>query len=455
MEGLRLDLPIDLVLRMAERAAASPITIPKPDEKGLPSLPPVLWERHVRVEWGVARQPDVEGPGPGGYRDVIGEIVYANQFELFYPRELKRYMEFESSIERDGASNTATLTVWNISEPTLARYYEALRQAGVQPDMEAGEPGMGESDLDAFSEERELAAGYIPYVRVYAGWGDWVPLIFTGKVKTLPETSWDRADKVTKFQLSDDEYSILPRWRCPGRDGGEFLPGTMKSEIVSRLAEELRLPLGRAIELGVDFPIKSGQSLSADKTVRDQLVVEAQHTNSMFYVLNSRLYFVPISHGYMTDLVLSKDSGLVWASRPIHHPQWGGTEEIVFTAMLNPMLNLDSVVRVIDHSFEGDVRISAVNIKIARQEYYCVCRGEIYDPQKADSNREAGLQALLSALNAQRRGVNPLVRVPGEFRLVEQKPAAITILKPRPVLPTIPSWIWDSIDGQWRIPPVQ
>ena len=313
-------------------------------------------------------------------------IIFRDEFEWYWPAGKKRYMELDAKIEKDGTANSAELSVWNLSDETLGRYYEALREAGLGHD----------------GEEMEMVSGFIPYVRVYAGYGNWLPLVFTGKISKLPETVWDRADKVTKFSLSDDEESRLPRWRCPGAAGSYFPPGTKHSEIVEKLIQEIGMTPGAPIKLGVDYPIKSGRSYGPDKPLREALRELAQATDSEMFVVNSKLFFVPKDYGIPTDLKINKNTGLIWVSRPIHYPRWDGTEEVVFTALLNPMLSLDCVVEVEDKHFKGKVRIEAVHIKIGREDYYCECRASIYDEEAARRIRTERAQTRLNELNAER-----------------------------------------------------
>jgi len=448
------------------------------------------WERHIRVEWGIAAPPpqrtsveldrtltsdiasaltpalegfdlsgiDIPDPGlsldrgftwEGGTGLSLSEpptstpawmtegdsILFHEEFELYWPEGKKRYMEFDASLDKDGTSNSAELAVWNLSDEKLGAYYEALRQAGI------GHEG----------EEMEMVEGFIPFMRVYAGYGDWCPLVFTGKIDKLPQTEWDGADKVTRFSLIDDEESRLPRWRCQHT----FPPGTMLSEIVEELIDYLGIPLGEPVELGIDFPIKSGRSFGEDQTVRDVLRELAQETESVMYVANSKIFFVPIDFGFSTGLKLNKKTGLIFATTPIHYPRWGGTEELNFVALLNPMLTLDGLVHVEDAHFSGLVRIEAVHIKINRDDYYCDCRALLFDEEAAKEGREERAEAKVQSLNQARdlSEVFPLLR--DGFSLTDyshilEAPPTAPVGIPQWGQPAGPQFRWNDTDGHWE-----
>ncbi len=332
---------------------------------------PGLWERHIRVDWGA-----------GGF---------SAEFEWHWPSRRRRYLEFEATFEKDGTQNTASLSVWNLSDDVLARYYEVLRQAG----------------LGSESEEREMQE-VIPYMRIYAGWGEDPPLIFTGKIEKLPESYFAGGDKITVFSLVDDEEGRLPRWRCPG-SRMSFPPGTPIRDIIETLIAELGLPLGAPVEPGVNYPVKEGRSFGPDTPIREALRDLAQETESEFYVVNSHVYFVPADYGIPTGLTLNRRTGLIWIGRPIHYQRWAGTEELVFTALIHPLLTPGAIVTVADRYFTGTVRIEGVHIQINRSAYYAECRCIVWDETAA---REARREKAREILRQLQRGRDPRIYVP-------------------------------------------
>lgn len=322
------------------------------------------WERHFKVVW------NVESLSEG--------TLLSTDFEWYYPGGKRRYMEVEGLHEKNSIRQEGQVKVWNISDEVLQKYYEYLRQAG----------------LGALSEEMELESDIISWVFVYAGWGPGdPPLVYLGKVIDVPETEWDGADKVVSIRIADDLYGHLARKRCPGGDETTFPPGTLMSDVVKKLVSLLDVPLGAPIMLGYDFELKEGIAWGPNTAIIDALLEVAEDTFSVVYIQLNQLFFLPLTFGAPTGITLSKDTGLIWSSKPIHRPTPAGTVEIQFKCLIDPRIHIDSIVTIDSKEFKGDVRIEAKRLKISKSDYYYECIASEWNEEAAKAELEEEIKS--------------------------------------------------------------
>lgn len=336
---------------------------------------PVAWERHIRIVFGMQ---DTSDEAKQQYGDS-GQTTFQQTEEYYYPAGKNRYIEFDCTSTKDADNDAGTVRIWNFQEETLKRIYDVLTAAGLD------------------SEAEECDAGKVPWLDIYAGYGEWCPLVFTGKIKGLPTTEHDGADVVTTFNVTDDAHNFLK----DKRSDATFPPGTMHSEIVLSLLDELGLPLGVPAELGTDFPSKNGLTLGPDTSIREALDREAQDTNSTFWVRNSHSYFVPIAYGKEVGVTLNQRTGLIFGPRPVHRPQWGGNDDLEFVSLMNPLLEVDTVVTIDSEGFKGKVKLTEVNYVANEHDFYCNCKASLEDETEREEDREKKTQEVVAALGGE------------------------------------------------------
>ena len=334
-----------------------------------------FWERHIKLRVGITDQSDqaVAQYGEGG------TVTFQSTFEYYWPAGKRRYIEIHAVLTDDVSSNQAEVKIWNVSDESLEKIYNAFSAIGMKT---------------ADSESDEVDSGFIPWMEVYLGYGDWCPLYFTGKIKGLPTTQWQSADTVTVFKLVDDVHDYLPQRRAHST----YPPGTMHSDIVKHLLKELGLPLGAEVQLGVDFPTKDGVSYSPDISIRNALSHEAEDTESVFFVSQSMAYFVPKTWGNSGGLTLTEKNGLIWTAKPIHKPQWGENEDVQYTSLVNPILKPRLIHGIKSGSFSGSVSITQVEVNVNKHDYYFICKSTIQDEEQSQKALQDAIQAKLQEL---------------------------------------------------------
>jgi hypothetical protein len=309
------------------------------------------YERHIIVRFGVQDQSDaaVEANGEDG------ATMFSDSVELYWPQGKKRYIEFKGAHAADAGASKGECKIWNLGDRRLKKLYDVLTQIGVS------------------SESEECDSGFVPWLEFLAGYGEWTPVIFTGKITGLPVTQYDGADTVTTFQVVDDVKNFL-RWK---RADGSFPPGSKYSDIVDKLIQDLNLPLGEPVELGEDKDVKEGMMLSPDMGLREALAGLAEATGSVFFVKNSHVYFIPAEKGMDQGLELTPQNGLIWTVTPVHKPQWGGNEDVAFTCLLSGVLKQKGTIRIKSEEFTGAVTITEIEYVVNQHDYYCNCKATL------------------------------------------------------------------------------
>jgi hypothetical protein len=382
---------------------------------------PLAYERHIKVIFGMQ---DLSEEAKAKYGDE-GNTTFSTEIEYDYLNGKNRYIEFQVSTAKAAESDGGEVKVWNLSEQVLKQIYDVLTAAGM------------------VSEAEECDKGFIPWLDIYAGYGDWCPLVYTGKVKGLPATVWEKADTVTSFVVVADSTNHMRL----NRTNSSYVPGTLHSTIVTDLLFQLDLPMGTPMELGTDFPIKGTLTYGPDISVREALDREAQATGSSFWVRNDHAYFVPTAYGKEPGIILSQYSGLIFGAKPVHRPQWGGTEELGFTSLMNPLLEVDSIITIQSEGFNGSVLIIEVEYVANRHDYYAVCKATLDDAEKreekriADSNALKDSLGLTGAVKLNPDNPNQVVTVDRSFNSVMNALFVPSGATERPG--------WKLIDGKW------
>jgi len=280
-----------------------PLLLPSPRTTDVPDDMSSQFPRDVeQIKRKVRKRMEDAGrqfiPGVGHTLDF--KPFYA--FEHYSPSDNPEHnwaIEFEVSSKADNDDHHALVSIYNIGLDTLVALQDlfkrdtVLDQAAIHPQLGpiAGSGVSSEQILDQTPEGLQL--------KVFAGWGDWTPLLFYGDVRRIWPEHEDR-DTVYHFTCSN----LAPRaYTAQGVSTG----AGPKVQVLRKLLDQQPLPWRiRKIPKLEEPEYEKSKSLKS-QTIRDAIKAVAADVNLNVAVHNNELLLTPKERG-VEDLF---DSGIL------------------------------------------------------------------------------------------------------------------------------------------------